>query len=268
MAVAPFINIFRTKEEAFYLRTSQENTQFIFNGLQLLPNNPSKYVQRTETPNGIDLEDWTVNVVECDNGNKTDITDSFFVESLTNDDNGNPQLYWSLLNVSFDFGYKLVYLEIEQSIGELFYSTPFMITDIESEKTSQFFYKEDEDSVYQVIGLMAWFLDYDKKTELTTYYQQSTKSKITQAIKTSNIELFRSELMPKTTLILMTYLLESPVLFVNGLRYSLFEAIDLPKKQSLENFASIDFQLSPQQGNTFFGLADYNGIDYGTDYNI
>ena len=268
MPVSPFINIFRTKEEAFYSRTSQENTQFIFKGVQLLPNNPAKYIQLTETPSGIDLEDWTVRVVECDNNNKTDITDSFFVETITNDLNGAPQFFWSLINIHFDFGFKLVYLEITQTIGETFYSTPFMITDIESDKTSQFHYKDDYDSVYQSIGLRAWFLDYNKKTELTTYYQLSTKSTVTQAIRTSDIELFRTEPMSKQLIILMTCLLESPILFVNSLKYSLFEAIDVPKKIGLENFVSVDFQLSPQKNVTFFGLADYNGIDYGKDYNI
>jgi hypothetical protein len=51
-------------------------------------------------------------------------------------------------------------------------------------------------------------------------------------------------------------------------RYSLFEAVDIPEKTAQENFVSIDITLSPNYGDRFFGLADYNGIDYGTDYNI
>ena len=102
--VEPVINIYRTKEEAFYFENSPINTQYIFKGVQLLPNNRLKYVQITNTPNGINLEDWTVYVVDC-KGTKTDITSSFLVESLTNSDNGNPQLYWSLKNIPFDFGW-------------------------------------------------------------------------------------------------------------------------------------------------------------------
>ena len=135
--VSPFINLFRSKEEAFYFKNSQINTQFIFKGVQLLPNNTAKYIQVTDTPNGIDLEDWTVNIVDLCKGTKTDVTDYFFVDSLTNSLNGSPQLYWSLTNVPFDFGYSLVYLEIEQAVGELFYSTPFLLTNIEHEKTTQ-----------------------------------------------------------------------------------------------------------------------------------
>jgi len=230
MAVKPFINIFRTKDEAFYFKNSQINTQFIFKGVQLLPNNASKYIQVTETPDGIDLEDWTVNVVDLCKGTKTDVTAYFFVDSLTNDLDGAPQLYWSLTNVPFDFGYRLVYLEIAQLIGETFYSSPFLLTNIESEKTTQFHYKDNKDDVYQSVGIQTWFLDEDKKTELTTYYEVSTRNTVSQAIKTNYLQKFRTELLPKSVLILLTYLLESPVLYVNYIRCSLFEAIDFRKK--------------------------------------
>jgi len=268
MAVKPFINIFRTKDEAFYFKNSQINTQFIFKGVQLLPNNASKYIQVTETPSGIDLEDWTVNVVDLCKGTKTDFTAYFFVDSLTNDLDGAPQLYWSLTNVPFDFGYRLVYLEITQLVGETFYSTPFLLTNIENEKTTQFHYRDNKDDVYQSIGIQTWFDEEDKKTELTTYYEVSTKNTVSQAIKTSKIERFRTELMPKSVVILLTDLLESPVLYVNYIRCSLFEAIDLPSKTAQENFIETSYSLSPNYNDNFFGLADYNGIDYGSaDYN-
>jgi hypothetical protein len=268
MAVTPFINIFRTKEEAFCFKNSQINTQFIFKGVQLLPNNSAKYIQVTNTPDGINLEDWIVKVVDLCKETKTDITPYFFVDSFTNDLDGAPQLYWSLTNVPFDFGYKLVYLEISQLNAETFYSNPFLLTNIENEKTTQFHYKENKESVYQSISLQTWFLDEDKKTELTTYYEVSTKNTVTQAIKTSYLHKFRTELMSKTVLIGLTYLLESPVLYVNFIRCSLFSAIDFPEKVAQENFATFDYNLSPNFKDNFFGLPDYNGIDYGSaDYN-
>lgn len=265
--VAPFINLFRTTNEAFYFKNSQINTQFIFKGVQLLPNNTAKYIQVTQTPYGIDLEDWQVNIVDLCRGTKTDVTDYFFVDSLTNDVDGSPQLFWSLTNVPFDFGYRLIYLEINQSIGETFYSSPFMLTNIENEKTTQFHYKDSKDDVYQSIGLQTWFDEEDKKTELTTYYEVSTKNTVSQAIKTSKLEKFRTELMPKSVLIGLSYLLESPVLYVNYVRCSLFEALDLPEKTAQENFIEASYTLSPNYKDNFFGLTDYNGIDYGAaDY--
>lgn len=266
--VQPFINLFRTKEEAFYFKNSQINTQFIFKGVQILPNNTAKYMQVTDTPNGIDLEDWSVNVVDLCKGTNTDVTDYFFVDLLTNDLDGAPQLYWSLTNVPFDFGYRLVYLEITQLAGETFYSTPFMLTNIESEKTTQFHYKDSNENIFQSISLQTWFEEEDKKTELTTYYEVSTKNTVSQAIKTSKLEKFRTELMPKSVVILLTYILESPVLYVNYTRCSLFEAVDLPEKTSQENFIEASYILSPNYKDNFFGQADYLSIDYGIlDYN-
>lgn len=266
--VSPFINLFRTTEDAFYFKNSQLNTQYIFKGIQLLPNNTAKYIQVTQTPNGIDLEDWTVFAVDLCKGTKTDITTYFLVDSLTNDLDGSTQLFWSLTNVPFDFGYRLIYLQINQAVGESFYSQPFLLTDIESEKVTQFHYKDSNEDVFQSIGLQTWFDEEDKKTELTTYYEVSTRNTVSQAIKTSKLERFRTELMPKSFLIGLTYLLESPVLYVNYIRNSLYEAIDLPKKTGQENFIEAEYVLSPNYNDNFFGQADYLGIDYGAaDYN-
>lgn len=267
--VQPFINLFRTQEEAFYFKNSQLNTQYIFKGIQLLPNNTAKYIQVTQTPSGIDLEDWTVWAVDLHKGTRTNLTPYFFVDSLTNDLDGSPQLFWSLTNVPFDFGYRLIYLEINQAIGDSFYSQPFLLTDYESEKVTQFHYKDSNEDAFQSIGLQTWFDEEDKKTELTTYYEVSTKNTVSQAIKTSKLERFRTEMMPKSMVILLTYLLESPVLYVNYIRNSLFEAIDLPRKIGQENFIEAEFVLSPNYNDNFFGKPDYLGIDYGTmDYNI
>lgn len=266
--VSPFINIFRTKTEAFYFKNSQINTQFIFKGVQLLPNNTAKYIQVTETPNGLNLEDWQVNVVDLSTEQKTDITSYFNVESLTNDVVGYPQLYWSLLNVPFDFGYRLIYLEITQIAGETFYTNPFLITDVNQEKTTQFHYRKDKESVFQSISLQAWFNEDDKKTDLTTYYEVATGSTVSQAVKTTRISNFRTELMPKSVLINLTYVLESPLLFLDNQRYYLSEAVDLPKKTSQENFNEIEFNLTPNYGSTFFGYPDYSGVDYGENYEI
>lgn len=269
MSVQPFINLFRTKEEAFYFENSPLNTAFVFTGVQLLPNNTAKYIQVTDTPNGLNLEDWTVNIVDLGKGVKTDITSFFMVDSLTNSDNGNPQLYWSLTNVPYDFGYKLVYLEIAQTLGETFYSNPFLFTEIESENTIQYHYRDSKDDVYQSVSLQSYFLEPEKKTELTTYYEISTKNTVSHAIKTNYIKKYRTQLMPKSVLIGFTYLLESPVLYVNYIRNYLFEAITIDDKVSQENFGSFDFKLSPNKNDNFFGLGDYSSIDYGTpDYNI
>lgn len=271
--VPPFINIYRTKEEAFYFENSPIDTRYIFKGVQLLPNNVNKYIQVTDTPYGINLEDWAVNVVDLGSGDKTDITDYFIVEELTNSLNGDPQFYWSLGNVPFDFGYRLVYLEIEQLTGEFFYTTPFLLTAIEEERVMQFHYKDSKNDIYQSIGIQTWFSEPTKTTELTTYYEVKTKTTVATAAETNFLKIYRTELMPKSVLINLTSVLESAMLYVNFVRGYLYEPIEIPAKASQENFAELTYKLS--QGNSgngmpdsFFGIPDYHARYYTPDYEI
>jgi len=276
--IKPVINLFRTKEEAFYFKNSQINRQYIFTGVHLLPNNLIPYKQVTDTPNGINLEDWTVNaVVLCDESKRTNITSSFLVEYLTNSLNGNPQLIWSLKNVPFDFGYKLIYLEIEQANGELFYSQPFLLTDVNSEKTTMFHYKEKKRDKYQCIGFQTWYRQPARQTELTSYYETSTRNTVTQAVKVSKLEKYSSEEMAMHQLIKLNDVLEAPYLYANLIRASLFEAVKIPDSVQQENWGFIDFLLSPNENDKFTGdyvdpvtpnIPDYSPFDYSNDYDI
>lgn len=273
----PIINIYRTKEEAFYFKNSQINRFYSFNGVQLLPLNINKYVQVTNTPDGINLEDWTVDVVDLCTNVKQDITASFNVESLTNSDNGDPQFFWSLYNVPYDFGMNLIYLEIKQSLGETFYSTPFLLTNEESEKTTQFTYKAKRTDTFQSIGFQTWFRQNTKQTELTTYYEVSTQQTVTQAVKRNKIARYVSELMDIEQLISLTEVLENPYLYINNVRASLFEAVEIPELTMQENFGFVDFDVSLNLRDIFQGnyiapvipkTPDYSGQHYSQlDYN-
>ena len=266
--IKPFINIYRTKEEAFYFKNSPINSQYLFTGVQLRPNNSAKYVQITATPYGLNLEDWTVKAIDLCKGTSTDITDYFLVESFTNDIDGSQQLYWSIKDVPFDFGYNLIYLEITQTLGETFYSTPFMLTNIDVELTSQFHYKEKKDDVYQSIGLQAWYLDEDLRSEIELGYVLSKGQDRIKTKQETYLHIFRTELISKSIAILMAQMIKSPIVYLDYVRYYSSKAPELPKKTAQENFCTFDFEFSPDFNDNFFGLADYNGIDYGeADYN-
>jgi hypothetical protein len=62
----------------------------------------------------------------------------FFVDRLTNDLDGAPQFY-CLTDVPFDFGYNLIYLEINQLLGETFILRLYAY---KKEKTTQFTKRE------------------------------------------------------------------------------------------------------------------------------
>lgn len=271
--IAPVINIYRSTNEALYFKNSQINRFYAFTGVQLLPNNPIPYTQITETPDGLNIEDWTVNAITLYRGIKTDITPYFNIDSKTNSLNGNPQLFWSIANVPFDFGSELIYLEINQAVGETFYTQPFLLTDYEKEKTTQFHYKDKRTDLYQSIGFQTWFRQADKKTKLTSYYEASTRNTVTQAVETNKVEIHVSEVMNKETLIQLTDVLESPYLYVNGIRCSLFEAVTIPELTQQENFANITFTLSPNKNDTYTpaqpARGDFSGSDFSaTDFKI
>ena len=268
MAANPFIGIFRTKEEAFYFKNSQINTQYAFEGVQLLPNNESSYIQLTETTSGLVIEDWQVNVVDLCNETTTDITDYFTVESTTTDDDGSPQLYWSLTSVPYDFGYNLIYLEITQSEGETFYTNPFMITDVESEKTTQCHYKAIDDDYYQSIGLRFWFKDEGLQSELVTYTELSTNNIVTQSVASTDLYYFETERIPRSLCINIVKMLSSGVLYLDNIRGYLVEIPDFNDRISQENFTYINFTISPNSDDTYSGLADYSDTFYSTDYDV
>lgn len=268
--VNPVINLFRTLPEAMYFKNSQINTQFIFSGVQLLPNNSQKYIQVTNTPNGINLEDWTVKVVSvCSNEELGDITDNFMVESLTNSDNGNPQFVWSLQNITQDFGWGLIYLKITQAVGETFYSQPFRITSIDSEKTAQFNYKFRETDEIQSIGFTAWYDDEDLLQEQVSYYEESTQSWVTASMEQGEIEYWRTELMHKTLLKKLKEILGLPFVYINGVRASLKEVPEIPKKEAQENFAEMNFTVNFHPNDVFVqpegDLGDFLNDDFLED---
>lgn len=251
MMVEPLIKLKRTLEEALSIRDSQINRKHIFRGVHLLPNNYIKYVQVTDIEDGMHLEDWTVNVVKLCNGQKTEITESFNVDSLTNSLNGNPQIFWSLDNVTHDFGWNLIYLEITQTLGETFYSTPFMLTDFYKEKTTQFHYKSKKNDVIQSIGIQTWFRQIQRSEELTQYYETSTKTTVTTSQKLNKLEKYFTELMPLSILDLFMDVLSSPYLYINTIRASLYEAPKLPDLLGTENFGKFDFMVASKKWDVY-----------------
>ena len=260
------INLYKTFEEAMSFRNSWMNQFYDFSGVQLLPNNSLSYVQKTNTPKGINLEDWTVYVVDLCKGTKTEITSSFNVEELINNDDGSPQLFWSLTNVPYDFGYGLVYLEIRQAIGEFFYSTPFLLTNEESEKTTQFHYKSKRTDTYESISFKMWYRNSDKKTELTTYYETSTRHTVTQAIKTNKIDIYKTEQVSIDSLIDLSDILESPYMYVDTVRASLFTALEIPKPTARENYGRMEVQLSLNNADIYAEAIPSKGDFLSTDF--
>lgn len=237
--------------------------------IQLKIGESGYYVKTTDTP----LNDYSINITPY-----IDLTDYFLVEELTNSDNGNPQFYWSLTNVPYDFGNDLIYLQIEQLIGETFYSVPFKLTENDSEFTSQIHYKEELEDKFQSIGVQIYFRNNTRNEELTTYYELSTGHTVTVATQVNKLKSYFSQLMPYDYLSLLVDSLLNTYVYVNSVRCSLFESPKFPETQSQENFGEMKFLFSFKETDTFegdyeeaviptipdFEPLDYNSLDYST----
>jgi hypothetical protein len=170
---------------------------------------------------------------------------------LTNAEDGSPQIYWSLQNIDTDFGYGCVYLEVEQTFGETFYSNPFKITDYKKEKTTQFHYRDKRNDVSQSIGMQTYFRQPQRSEELTQYYETSTKVTVTVSQKLNKLEKYFTELMSLETLDLLMDILTSPFLYVDSIRASLYEAPKMPDLTAEENFGRIEYLISPKKWDVY-----------------
>lgn len=244
MEVAPIINIYRTLEEAMTFQNSPINNFYNFQGVQLLPFNKSQYIQITNTPNGINLEDWVVYGVSVCGNTEVDISESFMVEKLTNSLNGNPQFIWSLTDVQHDFGWGLIYLRILQSNGEIFYSTPFQLTEINKKYVSQVNYKYKRTDEFQSIGVQLWFRTKSANVTIQNYYETSTEKTRTTAVQRNRTEFWQTQSMNIENLILIMEVLTLPYVYLNGIRCNCYEAPEIPQPVAQENWGNMTFQLS------------------------
>lgn len=271
MEVAPIINLYRTLDEAMSFQNSPINNFYNFQGVQLLPFNKSKYIQVTNTPNGINLEDWVVYGVSVCGNTEIDISESFVVEKLTNSLNGNPQLIWSLTDVQHDFGWGLIYLRVQQSNGEYFYSTPFQLTAIGSEYVSQLNYKYKRTDEFQSIGVQLWFRTKTANVTIQNYYETSTEKTRTTSVQKNRTEFWQTQSMNIENLIHIMEVLTLPYVYLNGIRCNCYEAPEIPQPVAQENWANMTFHLTldynevyipPQESNGDFDENDFDENDF------
>jgi len=242
--VNPIIRLERDLNLALSSKESVITKQFNFNGVQLLPFNTDTYYQQTNTSNGIELEDYTVFVVDLVSGLKTDITSSFLVFENNVDSKGNAQCLWGLTNIPVDFGFRYVYLEINQVLGEIFYSSPFKITEYKKEFTSRFDYRDSKNDFYQSIQLETWFRQTVNRDELATYYELSTKNTVTQTFKAATFEKWYTGIFSNNLMLLFRDIINSKYLYIDKLRSNIVEPFEIPTLDANQNFSQKDFLLS------------------------
>lgn len=255
MAIVNFIDFYSTLAEALTERTSPQIDFYEVRGIQLLPNNAYPYVQTTNVSGGIELEDWTAVIVNTWDSSETDVTAYFSVTNIFNDTDGFPQFDWSLTNVPYDFGGRMVYLKVDQLIGETFYSNMFQLTDNNSDRTTRLDYRNTATATMQSIQLKMWFWQYLKNQEVTTYYETSTKNTVSNVIKSQLYERWITEVMSTSLYIKISNVFEQKFVYVNLVRSNLFDNIEVKEHSGKQNFAQNILKLAFNSTDTYNPLA-------------
>lgn len=244
------------KEPRYIERQSVFLNHYEFKGVQLLPFNELPYSQVTNVAGGINLEDRTAYIVDCD-GNETDISLSFAIDDIFTDVNGDNQIVWSLTNVPFDFGYEFVYLKVVQTIGETFYSNKFMLTDYESEKTSRLDYKGFDSDYYQSTQLLIAFKQAFNPVEIETYYEVSTRNTVINTVKSQKYENWLTGVISNDLLLKLIEVFTYKYTYIDLIRCNLFEAIEQKEIESEENFEQNLIKLTFNKSEVFEPVTEY-----------
>lgn len=272
-----FIKIYETLEEAYFIKKSPHDTIISRTEIQLLPNNPSPYIQRTSNPNSVEIEDWNCYLVHACSGSKEDITAYFEVDYVFFDDNGTNQIQWRLTNLPTDYNRDYVYLEIDQGVGgQTYYSTPFLLTNSGSEFTSRFDYGCELNKDVQSIQLNIYFRQDFIDTELATYNEISTNTTVTTTTQSSEYQKFVTGVFSIDRLILFSKIFSEIYTFCNLQRVNLYNPIEIPEVNgnvnsviqspillSFESLIYDPFHIEPEPKGDYSGI-DYNSNDYNT----
>lgn len=248
-----FINLFSSKEAAFYVEESpivEKNTS-TYKGVQLLPGHPYEYVQITDNPQGVVLEDWTVKVMTLCGSELADISEKFLVKAPFDDNNGTPQIVWSLKQVGQDFGSRLIYLEITQTEGETFYTNPFVISDDEGHKITRFDYKEDTDLAMQSTGLVTYFRNWRNADTVNQRYEKSTSMVRTLSVEQRKIARMFTEIWNNDLMLRFSRMLQCRYLYRDLTRHYLYEAFEIPDPEGTANFKDAEYLLTPYYGENY-----------------
>lgn len=248
-----FIRLENSLEKAkFYRYSPVENTHnMLISGIQLLPNNALPYIQRTFNKEGIELEDFTVFIIDTCGKELADITGSFTVLNAFQDKNGKPQIDWKLENVNFDAGAELVMLKINQGFNTVYYSSYFKLTQEDSVYTSRWDYKNTPNGQMLSTQLGFYFRQLNPQTNVETYTTLSEGKIMNQGVVYSEIERWQSRLIDKNFFPLFIKMFTSRFVYCDLLRCGIPEAIEAPELSDVENFYETSFSITRDSDDTY-----------------
>lgn len=245
-----FIRLENSLEAAMRYENSPQMTEYSFEGVQLLPNHPFPYIQRTYAPEGIEIEEWTVLVKDLCGNELADITEYFDIVSVFDDeDTGLPQVEWSLKAVPNDFTYKPIYLEIATGADAFVYSSPFYLTDYRKDWVSRWDYRNDSEETMLSTSLRFYYRQKKSQQEISNYTAVSSGQTFTATTRLAKYQRWNTDVIEAELFEGIKEIFLCREVYSMGLneslpvRTGLFEAFDTPDLEMDENFAEQEINL-------------------------
>jgi hypothetical protein len=248
-----FIKITHSLNEALaYNASGQEDSDtYYFGGVQLLPNNPYPYIQRTHNKSGIEIEDWQVWVCDTCGNEIEEITDYFNVDRVFQDTDGKPQIEWSLKDVPFDFGYRLVLLKILQGVNDYHYTSPFYFTAYNAIQTSRWDYRNADNETMLSCQLQAFYRQPMSEMNVVSRNRIDTGRRVMDNIQNPEFELWKTQEIDKEFFRKFKNIFLSRQLYVDFQKTTLWEGIDTPEIEFDQNFLETNFSISRNENQTY-----------------
>lgn len=241
---AVFIRIETTLEKAKQYKASPTMRIFDHNGVHLTPNEPAPYIQRTIATEGIEIESPTVIAFTCAGVELEDVSEYFDVVSVFQDpDTGLPQLYWSLTNMP-DFGYRLIYLRIQQGANTFYYTSLFCCTAQFSEYTSRLDYRDKSTDPMQSVGFQLYYKEPSDIMEQEVYDTVLNDRRVPQATKFIEFDYYQTRPVDINLFRLLKKVFTFRYKYLNYEAATLMTPFETPRRQADENFAEQELQLA------------------------
>jgi hypothetical protein len=222
-----------TKEIAWTQMLSPVMTQIFRGQLHFLPQDPKPYIQVTQSGTSITVntEDYDVYILDC-NDEAFEINDHVDLNSYT-DDSGVKQLYIRLKYLPLDYGMNYVCLKIVSTVSSIeyvWYSNPFLLTNLLSNHTIRLDYRETrsftETPLYNSARISMYRNDYVSATDLTTYYQITKQQNVISRVNKKRYLQWSCEKMDSWHWVRLEEALYNSPCYFNFIRNYPAEALD------------------------------------------
>lgn len=264
-----FIRLRQTREEACDMQEPPLASENYTGQVQLLPYDTEPYLQITNSPTPIIIEDFSAFLVDSVTNQEYDITANVFIFPFI-DVNGVAQVAFELLAIPYDFGGNPCYLRFDS--GQSYYSNLFLCTVLYNNQTTRFDYWNTgvywgtdyfTSNMRQSIRLNTYFDNFVSQDELPTYFRITTNQTINQRAKVSDFYKYIFPQLNAWTAKRLKRILYGNYLYINEIRSYSVKGFEMPEREADSNVGISEFVISQDEADTYEATPQiYEGLAY------